>query len=138
LAQLRNPKQVFNVWLHVGAEAGKTVFMEGERLDLSVKSERATSLLVLNIDPHGFVSAIESHVVPGAILILPGVGTVEPPLGMEYFKLFAFPRPVAGFTQWTQRLLDPASGEVVALLERIKQEQEWAETVQEVVTVKRP
>jgi hypothetical protein len=138
LAQLRNPKQAFNVWLHVRAEAGKTIFMEGERLDLSVKSERAASLLVLNIDPHGFVSAIESHVVPGAALILPGVGTVEPPLGMEYFKLFAFLRPVAGFTQWTQRLLDPASGEVLALLERIKQEQEWAETVQEVVTVKRP
>ncbi len=138
LAQLRNPKQAFNVWLHVGVEAGKTVFMEGERLDLSVKSERAASLLVLNIDPHGFVSAIENHVVPGATLILPGVGTVEPPLGMEYFKLFAFSRPVAGFTQWTQRLLDPASGEVLALLERIKQEQEWAETVQELVTVKRP
>jgi hypothetical protein len=138
LAQLRNPRQAFNIWLHVGAEAGKTVFMEGERLDLSVKSERAASLLVLNIDPHGFVSAIESHVASGATLILPGLGTVEPPLGMEYFKLFAFPRPVAGFTQWTQRLLDPASGEVLALLERIKQEQEWAETVQEVVTVKRP
>ena len=81
LAQLCNPKQAFNVWLHVGAEAGKTVFMEGERLDLSVKSERAASLLVLNIDPHGFVSAIESHVVPGATLILPGVGTVELPRG---------------------------------------------------------
>jgi hypothetical protein len=63
---------------------------------------------------------------------------VEPPLGTEYFKVFAFPRAIAGLDRWTQRLLDPASGEVVALLERIKQEQEWAEILQEVVTVKHP
>jgi hypothetical protein len=138
LVQLRNPSQPFNVWLQTGAYAGKTVFFEGETVDLSIKSEREASLLLLNIDPHGYLNAIESHVTAGGPRELSGVDKVEPPLGTEYFKLFAFSRPLPGIARFTNTLLDPAGGEIAALLALIKGERDWAEAVREIVTVKRP
>jgi len=138
LVQLTNPRQAFNVRLRTGDYAGKTVFFEGDRVDLTIESEREAALLLVNIDPQGYVNAIESAVTPRTPCVLTNVGVVEEPLGTEYFKLFAFPRKVPGLAQFTNTLLDPAGGEIAMLLALIKNERDWAETVREIVTVKQP
>lgn len=52
---MRQPQQRFNVRLHVGQRADQTVFIAGERLDITLESERAATLLLLNVDPQGEV-----------------------------------------------------------------------------------
>jgi len=110
LVQLQHPRQTFNVWLQVGTDSGKTVFAEGERLSIAVKSEREASFLLLNIDPHGFVSARTGQMGAGVSQILTDIGPVEPPLGDRIFATLclaasccwpraldqAFARPGAG------------------------------------------
>lgn len=122
----------------MGEYAGKTVFVEGEAVDFTIEVEQAAAVLLVSVDPHGGLTALTSRVIPGARLLLRSAGKVQPPLGTEYFKLFAFTQPPPGLDQLTSRSLDPAGSEIPELLRLIKGANDWAETVREIVTVKRP
>ena len=138
LLVLTNPQQQFNVRLQVGEYAGKTVFVEGEAVDFTIEVERAAAVLLVSVDPHGGLTAFTNRAIPGARLLLQSAGHVEPPLGTEYFKLFAFTQPLPGLDQFTNRPLDPAGSEISELLRLIKNASDWAETLREIVTIKRP
>ncbi len=138
LLQLHNPQQRFNVRLQVGATAGQTVFMAGERLDMVIESEPAATILLLNVDPRGDVQAITSAVAAHGRLSLPGAGLVEAPFGTDYMKVFALPQPPPGLEHWANRRLEALGSEVPELLRLLHSAGEWAETLHEVVTVPRP
>ena len=87
---------------------------------------------------HRYYHVATNRVIPGARLLLQSAGKVEPPLGTEYFKLFALTQPLPGLDQFTNRSLDPAGSEIPALLRLIKSASDWAETLREIVTGKRP
>ena len=137
LLSLTNPQQRFNVRLQVGEYAGKTVFVEGETVDFTLEGERAAAVLLVSVDPHGALTAITNTIIPGARRLLQSAGQVEPPFGTKYFKLFAFVQPLPGLDQFTNRLLDSAGSEIPELLRLIKSAGDWAETLREIVTVKR-
>lgn len=144
LITLKNPQQKFNVWLSAGAYEGKTVFFEKESIDFTIKSEAAASLLLLNIDAHGNLTillpesgASDAHIAKGGTLKLKELGEVEPPFGVEFFKLFAFKQKVSGFGKYAGRTLSPESKDFTEFLDLIKSRKNWAETSQMLVTAKK-
>ncbi len=143
---LKNPDQDFNVWMNAGQYEGKTVFNEGETVDLSIKSETDAYLLVFNVDPHGSINLI----IPGPDLKETFLGKEEtmtlrefeifPPFGVEFIKLFAFKRKVDGLDQFSHtNRLKPGSSGYAELLRIIAAETrsgtDWAETSTQVVTL---
>lgn len=145
-----NPDAKFNVSLTVGGDSGKSVFLNGEQISFQVAAEEDASLLLLNIDPQGYVSVIfpassadNSVVRKGTPRSLGEAGTVSEPLGVEQLKLFAFRRPVEALKHFAGRSpIDPMGSEFAELQRILKQNTPkgpgWAETTVEVVTTRRP
>ena len=92
----------------------------------------------MSIDARGQVDTITYPIVAGARLTLPHAGTVEAPFGTDFLKLFAFPQAPQGLAHYARRTLDPASGEVQALLALLQSTSGWATTRRDMVTVPRP
>lgn len=136
LVELRSPDQPFNVWMRVGDDNGRTTFFIGESLTLTLRSERAAQLVIVNIDPEGYVNAVALSIGQDQDLALGEIGHIEPPLGTEYLKVFAFPQPVSGLGRLTFRaILEPHDPAVQEFVQRVKQATGWATTRREVVSV---
>ncbi|MBF0518897.1 MAG: caspase family protein [Nitrospirae bacterium] len=142
ILRLKDPNQKFNVWLNVGDVEGRTVFFEDESIDFTVKSESDAHLLLLNINPDGFVTVLlPDKSVPTAPIKrdvpieLRDLGKVGAPFGTEYIKVFAFKNAVKGLPKLINKtLMDPLGSDFAELLQIIKKEQGWAETSIEMVT----
>ena len=126
--------------MQLGDDNGQTVFFTGDSLTLTLHSERAAQLVIVNIDPEGYVNAVEvPRIHPDEALPLGEIGYVEPPLGTEYLKVFAFPQPVSGLERLTsEAILEPNDPAVQEFVRTIRQATGWATTRREVVTVPRP
>ncbi|MBF0466735.1 MAG: caspase family protein [Nitrospirae bacterium] len=142
LLRLKNPNQKFNVWLNVGDVEGRTVFFEDETIDFTIKSESDAHLLLLNINPDGFVTVLlpDKNVPTAPIkrdvpIELRDLGKVGAPFGTEYIKVFAFKNEVKGLPKLINKtLMDPLGSDFAGLLQMIKHEQGWSETSTEMVT----
>jgi hypothetical protein len=141
LLALKNPRQDFNVFLRPLGDQGKTVFHQGEQLGLQVTSEAEAHLLLLDIDPQGYVTLLlpnatdDNRIRLNAPLTLSNIGEIEPPLGVEFLKLFAFRTPVSGLTPFLGRSLSPVGPEFSQLISIIRRQQGWSSTTMEVVTM---
>ena len=128
LLRLVNPKQRFNVWLRAGNDDGRSVFQEGESLNFSIRSEEDADLLLLDIDSHGTVCVLLPENAPSSTRISKGetlrtrdIGVVEPPMGVDFLKVFAFKQKVSGLSKFATRdgMLDPTSKAFSELLDII-------------------
>ena len=138
LVELRNPAQPFNVWMQLGEDNGRTAFFVGDHLTLTLRSERAAQLVLVNIDPEGYINAVSRSIAQGQVLALDEIGHVEPPLGTEYLKVFAFPQPMSGLARLTSgAILEPDDPAVQEFVRTVRQADGWATTRREVVTVLR-
>lgn len=94
-------------------------------------------------DRQGYVTlllpnAVDSNRVPAnSPLTQAEIGEIEPPLGVEYLKLFAFRSPVSGLTPFLGKHLSPNGPEFGQLLALIRRQQGWSSTIMEVVTLER-
>ncbi|WP_277059010.1 DUF4384 domain-containing protein, partial [Trichlorobacter lovleyi] len=123
-------------------------FLNGEQISFQVRSEADVSLLLLDIDPQGYISVVfparatdNTRIERGALRTLGETGTVSEPLGVEILKLFAFAKPVEALKHFAGKSpIDPMGREFAELLRIIKQNSPkgsgWAEATVEVVTTK--
>lgn len=146
LMGLRNPKQNFNVWLRAGDSDGKTVFSEGETIDFTIRSEEKAHLLLLNMDSQGNVCVLlpesehaDARINKGGTFKSKSLGLVGPPFGVEFLKLFAFRESLQGLERFAagDGVLSATEARFGELLEAVKRRSDWAETLQQVVTVKK-
>jgi hypothetical protein len=124
---------------------GITVFQQGETLNFTLHSEQDAHLLLLDIDSQGNICVLlpesdisKARIAKGVKLRTRDIGIVQPPLGVEFLKLFAFREKVKGLEGFVggKGVLSPTGKEFAELLALIKRQKGWAETVQQVVTVK--
>jgi Caspase domain len=106
LSELRYCQQKFNVQLELNPpDRGR--YLEGQKIDFSVKLDRAAYLLVIDIDQEGAVTVI----YPGTTLSKLAAGlkhtltksVVSSPYGVDLIKAFAFENKPAGFDGFTTR-----------------------------------
>lgn len=107
--ELKNMKQSFNLFVNAG-NFGRYYFMEGDRIQYKIRSEKDCHLLWLNIDAEGYVSVLLPNNTPsgnrnllkkGIRYTIPGedIGRnfdfeVIPPFGKEVFKLIGTTSPI--------------------------------------------
>jgi len=143
LLALKNPAQSFNLFLRPLEDQGKSVFFRGEHLGIQVTSEAEAYLMLLNIDSHGYVTPLlpnasdDNWIRANAPLTLADIGEIEPPLGVEYLKLFAFPAPITDFSPFIGKTLSPVGPEFSQLMSIIRRQQGWSSTTMEVVTMEK-
>lgn len=143
LLTLKNHTQSFNLFIRPLEDQGKSVFFRGEHLGVQVTSEADAYLMLLNIDSHGYVTPLlpnasdDNWIRANVPLTLAEIGTIEPPLGVEYLKLFAFSSPIKDFNHFIGKTLSPAGSEFNQLLSIIKSQQGWSSTTMEVVTMEK-
>ena len=104
LIELRFPDQPFNATVEIPGNRG--FLREGEPFTIDFTAERASHVLVVDIDNEGFVSVLypfdagEARPVRKGRVPSTGDLKVGPPFGTDYVKLFAFEEKPAGFDQW--------------------------------------
>jgi hypothetical protein len=107
--ELKNIKQHFNLFVNAG-NFGRYYFMEGDKIQYKIRSEKDCHLLWLNIDAGGYVSVLlpnntssgnRNFLKKGIRYTIPGenIGRdfefeVFPPFGKEVFKLIGTTSPV--------------------------------------------
>ena len=102
-------RQEFNTALTIDP-AGKGFYKVGDKLTFSLRAERASYLLLLNIDAQGVVTVLypRTHrdAERAATVTLKDQNQVIPPTGTEFLKLFAFTDKPASY----DALLAPVGG----------------------------
>lgn len=102
LVRLRYPGQDFNVNLDLLGKGG--VLTQGDPVGFRVQTEARAFILMMNIDPNGYISILYPY-EPHELAPLPAgrpvdleIGEVRGPgFGTEYIKIFAFKRKPVGF-----------------------------------------
>ncbi|MDM8548560.1 caspase family protein [Desulfobacterales bacterium HSG2] len=93
LIRLSFPGQTFNVFMDLIEPKG--VLVEGDTIGFTIRAEAESHILLINIDPAGYISVIYPYTRAelGKVRELrrPELGRVKPPnFGTEYLKVFAF------------------------------------------------
>lgn len=107
--ELKNKKQGFNLFVNVGT-FGRYYFMEGDKIQYKIHSEKDCHLLWLNIDAEGYVSVLLpnnmssgdrnlikkdiQYTIPGEDIGRNFDFKVFPPFGKEVFKLIGTTSPI--------------------------------------------
>ena len=101
LVNLSRPVQAFNVFVDLSGPGG--VLVEGESVGFKVRTDQDAHILLINIDPTGFINVIypftPEELTPlkaGKELDLSHLSRVVKPFGTELVKVFAFRRRPPG------------------------------------------
>lgn len=124
LTELSTPDQRFNVRLDLIGPSG--VLVEGGEIGFEIRAEKPSCLLLINIDPTGFIHVIYPAFPrelaiqeAGRALKLEDQGVVTPPFGVEYLKVFAFPRAPRELKSLIGAEIDPLDPELDRLMRLI-------------------
>lgn len=117
--------QDFNVSVSIPGNRG--VLRRGEPFTIDVSSEQRSTLLLLDVDPSGYVGVLfpfkEAELAPTASIRVPPPPDelkVSPPLGTEYLKLFAFRERPAGIERWLKASFPASDPKLQELLDWLK------------------
>ncbi len=117
--------QRFNVFVELTGPDG--VLVEGDEVGFRVDVEADSYLLLINIDPTGFINVIypykrEELAVRKANvdLRLSEIGEVQPPFGVEYIKAFAFRRRPPGLAGLVAGEFDPMDKRFSGLMDLLR------------------
>jgi hypothetical protein len=141
LVGLTYPQQKFNVGLDLLGKGG--VLTEGDKIGFAIRPEADSHILLINVDPHGFISVIYPYkdeemalVKGGRELRLPDIGEVTAPgFGTEYLKVFAFRQRPVGFERLKGAEFWPEDPKFNDLLRMLEQAPEAAQMTMTVKTV---
>ncbi|MCP4656466.1 MAG: DUF4384 domain-containing protein, partial [bacterium] len=126
-----------NVHLDLSGDSG--FLLLGERFDVTVESDLPAYLLLLNVDTTGAVTVLYpiARDELRARTFMREKHEVNPPLGTEYLKLFAFRERPAGLERWIDQKLDVTDPRFEELLRFLRSpHRDGAQTRLKVVTVK--
>ena len=121
--------QNFNVFAVVTDQ--KAVIVEGEKIGFSIRTDMDSYLLLISIDPTGYLSVLYpaapkemAKLSRNHDLSLSDLGVVTgPDFGVEYIKAIAFKDKPAGFEKFMGREFSPVSEEFSALMEMLRNSQ---------------
>ncbi len=117
--------QRFNIFVELTGPDG--VLVEGDEVGFRVGVDVDSYLLLINIDPTGFINVIYPYTSEELAerkanedLRLPEMGVVQPPFGVEYIKAFAFKRRPDGLVGLVGGEFDPMDDRFSALMDLIR------------------
>ena len=126
------PDQTFNVFLDLTDSKG--VLVENDAIGFRIRTEADAHILLINIDPKGYISIIYPYnktelepVKAGKELKLPNIGRVLPPnFGTEYLILFGFRNRPPGLEKLTGAEFPPSDPRFLKLINMIDRARKYA------------
>lgn len=125
-------RQAFTLELQALPSTRGGSFVEGERFNLALRSQRPASVLLLNVDPQGAIQVLYPYTADekgahaaGALVQTPAAASpivVTPPFGTDELLALAFEQPPSFWGQLPQRgSLAPSSALLNAIEEALAQ-----------------
>lgn len=128
LARQAQPQTAFTLELQPLPSTRGGSFVEGERVNLALRSQRTAHVLLLAVDPQGMVNVLYpytpnekgAHLADAVVLTPPRDSpiTVTPPFGTDELLAIAFEQPPAFWGQLPQRGALALNSPLLAAIER--------------------